>query len=124
MEVNKENMRLWVAGLLSGKFIQGRNQLSYTDEFDVKKYCCLGVACETAISNGLKVEVKQTYENFTFDGEENVLPLSVMDWLGIDKDDPVLGTLDNYRIIATTANDDMNWDFEEIADELEKYYKL
>lgn len=36
---------LWIADLRSGKFTQCQGQLR--DDYDEKKYCCLGLACDT-----------------------------------------------------------------------------
>jgi len=125
MEVNKDNMRLWVADLRSGVYPQGVMALCYRIGNSGWKHCCLGVACKTAINSGLEVEVRESIGNKSFDNDETELPESVMDWLGIDQQNPVVG-LDAFgaEVTAMEANDKFNWDFNQIADAIEKYYEL
>ena len=54
MTPNKENIQKWVDGLLSGEYEQGRGKLNKDG-----KFCCLGVACEVAIKNGLNLSKEQ-----------------------------------------------------------------
>lgn len=91
--INETNMRLWVKALRSGDFEQGIGVLRKGD-----KYCCLGVACEVAIQAGLPVEVKVSVacgvagcgcaEVTCYDGAQSALPASVMEWLGLDWENP------------------------------------
>lgn len=72
-----ENARKWAEALRSGKYKQGRNTLRYSDEF-----CCLGVACDIAIENGVALTVAQDeYGEWTYGGKADVLPPSVQEWL-------------------------------------------
>jgi len=73
-----------------------------------------------------------------FNQEAVFLPRSVINWLGVDGRNPIIAldeedngnpfiTLDEengYPVFATHANDRERWDFNKIADEIEKYYKL
>lgn len=132
--VNKENMRLWVAGLRSRAFVQGRSHLKYIPNGEKEpKYCCLGVACEVAMRNGVQLkETKGVKEllgvTFRFDAREGFLPPSVIDWLGIEEngENPLIAIIpSNGRpVFATDANDSFSWTFEVIADAIEAHYKL
>lgn len=79
-----ENVKKWVAALRSGKYKQGTCALNKNG-----KFCCLGVACEVAIENGLKV-AKETIDildgkvNICYNGYAGVLPLIVQSWLGLN----------------------------------------
>lgn len=123
---NKEHIKLWINGLRSGKYTQGSGQL----HSQKGGFCCLGVACEVAIENGLELEKVETSNGFKYEYEFNYLPTKVRDWLGFDYDyqgDPTVGreTLANVgtnKIHAVRANDELNWTFAKIADSLEKMY--
>jgi hypothetical protein len=54
----EEFLREWAADLRSGRYTQGKSTLSrFTGE---RRFCCLGVACETGVRLGLldRVEVR------------------------------------------------------------------
>lgn len=123
---NKDNLRKWVADLRSGKFQQGKGTLKSKD-----KFCCLGVACETAIANGVPLTVKVREHDDAYVSEDDeewsgALPPPVQEWLGIPGDDNITwdpgfpGEPDN----AIGANDSYGWDFNQIADRLEKHFGL
>lgn len=126
--VNKANMRKWVAALRSGQFDQGTVKLRSANE-----YCCLGVACEVAIANGVNLKVKLYDEHATYDGETAYLPRQVSDWLGLSQENPLandwLGISQEDPLIAPSltavqANDTLGWSFDQIADAIEEFYKL
>ena len=131
MTVNKERLILWVDALRSGQYEQTDKRLKRDG-----KYCCLGVACEVAVANGLELDIRPFFEDSI--GDEN-LPIEVSRWFGFDGDtqDPLLGnynTMDpededydaDWRqdVLATEANDELLWSFERIADALENHYEL
>lgn len=136
MEVNKENMRLFIEALRSGEFAQGRSTLAAKIGEDSQwKYCCLGVACEIAIRNGAVVEVQEheiTYTDAghrlyrTYGGTSTVLPASVLGWLGLggDQTDPRLltGHTAEHTAHATNLNDNQHWTFEQIAEGFERTF--
>jgi regulation of enolase protein 1 (concanavalin A-like superfamily) len=87
--------------------------------------CALGVACEVAWLNGAPVnrEVIDTVRgdyDVLYDGYGGSLPTSVMRWYGIGTDNPSLAR----NIDVMKANDTCEWSFAQIADALEKKYKL
>lgn len=111
---NKEHIKLWIEALRSGKYTQVRNVLNFQS-----MYCCLGVACEVAIENGINVNVKSTNGFVVYDNESNYLPESVSAWLELAPD-PQVGPELGLRAIR--ANDELRWTFTQIADSLEKVY--
>ena len=117
-----DNAKKWVAALRSGKFRQGRGRLAKRDKSKHIQYCCLGVACrvyeqetgKTISMNGTRCgdEVK------FFDGEADLLPSSVADWLNIKDSSGDFGTTS-----LMSLNDKSKLSFKEIADEIERHEK-
>lgn len=123
---NKENLRLWVQALRSGKFTQGRHRLKSLIRGE-ESYCCLGVACELALAHGVQMTVHPTgIRSVWFDGNGGDLPEAVQKWLGVYDSDPVLmESADTGEIItAIQANDSFEWTFNQIADAIEARFKL
>jgi hypothetical protein len=92
MTPNKENIKLWVLALRSGKYTQGIGQLKYNNTF-----CCLGVVCDI-------YDPSKWREDYYFN-DPFYLPLSVQSWLGIEIDDttPLIKLNDegvSFEIIA------------------------
>ena len=71
-------IRLWVEALRSGKYRQTTQCLHDRDG-----YCCLGVLCEVAIDNGVKVKVSEGGGTTLYGGQEEKLPESVQEWAGL-----------------------------------------
>lgn len=129
---NKENIRKWVAALRSGEYEQGTGFLNKNG-----KYCCLGVACDLAVKDGVGIEVSACTESHRegvtlYGGFHGYMPAAVDEWLGsiatvagfsTDELDIVIGkTDDGWELAASSANDDEEWDFNRIADAIEKKY--
>ena len=130
MSVNKAAMRLWVDALRSGDYGQTTGVLC-----NGKDYCCLGVACEVAIKDGVDVLRTPkagecgvsgcgTCASVSYDGEGAVLPSSVCQWLGISALNPTLKAPGECGVTATasTANDTHKWSFAQIADAIENTF--
>lgn len=64
--MNKKNFKLWTDALRSGKYEQGSCLLRSA----MKRFCCLGVACEVA--------------EIGYQGGNEYPPEELYDWLGID----------------------------------------
>lgn len=133
--VNKENMRLVVAALRSGKYPQGTGMLKQvTSDGTVLGYCCMGVMCEVAMEHGVVIptrliSVTGSVSEVSFDGSTAFLRRNVLDWLGVGDNgeldrDLVIGMDGDEKISASYANDVLKWDFERIAASMEEYYKL
>ncbi len=135
MKPNKARIRKWVKALRSGEYQQGKDALRKGD-----KFCCLGVACDLyAKAHPEKVtwmyqEVRGGAESLGYIGYEfpsgdpqvAVLPEPVMEWLGIEEDNPILiPTADDDShdsFCASELNDDENYSFAQIADAIEATY--
>src|SRR4029077_12689635 len=87
--MNKENMNKWIEALRSGTYKQGNMYLHMCTEDGVHKYCCLGVACEVAIENGVEISTRLRNHLVSggtqkiYDEETSTLPDSVVEWLGL-----------------------------------------
>lgn len=105
----KENLREFVAALrgkyrfkqLSGtlsaiKRWNERTEKAYARP--IRKYCCLGVACEVAIAQGLELTVfdssaevpsdlQDAYSGRVYDSNSSTLPISVVEHFGFDVGD-------------------------------------
>lgn len=131
--VNKERIELWAKALESGEYRQGSQSL-----LDGNKYCCLGVACDLAMKNGVELNVMVSYTGRVFfDGSPSYLPTAVQNWFGDIDADPVLFNLfeeypeakydTNYPLITCSiANDStdprVHKDFPQIAKLLRKKF--
>lgn len=125
MAVDKERVRLLVDALRSGEYVQGRGSLAHRHLNEVR-YCCLGVACEVAMKNGLAVDKTANTDVFRqdifYDGESGVLPRTVMDWYGFNSSNPPLLNNGLGMLAASAMNDSMGEDFPAIANAFEKTY--
>lgn len=130
MAVNKERVRLLVDALRSGEFDQGFGSLKMDG-----KYCCLGVACEVAMRNGVVVEVSPHMANprkTRFDGMSDFMPRRVWEWYGFEEGNPAISRNPEHHgcgikdcadlTLASSANDDLKWNFSQIADAFEEMY--
>lgn len=137
MEPNRENIALWVQALRSGEFEQGRSWLNLNN-----RYCCLGVACEVAIRNGVELKTETDgggvvhYSDGLNPTTAKVLPIKVREWLGLAVGstdpyvrtarrlhDPQYGTITAGNSVQLTAcNDIYKLDFATIATMIEDTY--
>lgn len=140
-EVNKHNMLLWYRGLKSGQYEQTTNRLAQVVG-DKVSYCCLGVACEVAIANGLQLDKKISGEAIFYSDRDQWtgggLPWEVQQWLGVEETAPVIApdyapdlidpcVLDGCKctaVSAARANDSLGWTFDQIADAIYEFYGL
>jgi len=126
---NREAIQKWVNALRSGRFIQRRGALRI-DVPHRSEYCCLGVACEVAIENGVDVKRKMEtrvsdVESWTYDGEGNFLPPSVVKWLGLKSRNPFVD-YDKFPngCPLTVANDGEYLSFVDIAGLIERTFLI
>lgn len=119
---NEENIKLWLAGLRSGQYVQGDGRLKQ-DRSGQTFHCCLGVACEVALQNGVELSVDisngQFHNVYLFDNESSYLPNKVQDWLGLRHDNPIVWDADNVYSYELVDLNDKGKSFEEIADLIE-----
>lgn len=139
--VNKERVALWVEALRDPTLVQGTKKLATRENPEQPwKQCCLDVACQVAIENGVRLEVamypastltgnafcqKRGYWDSRGDGTGlwnfNALPQPVMDWYGF-KSSKVIGMKMPGNIDpvdAVVLNDCLGLTFPQIADILE-----
>lgn len=143
-EVIRQRRLNFVEALESGEFPQGNGYLCIPSRDRtgaiVYDYCCLGVACEVAIRDGLslahdKQEATEgngvTYFLPMPEGEENpfseeyidgsnaTLPMAVRDWYGFEEENPSLNIVDieptDPHTDAAEANDEKGYSFRLIA---------
>lgn len=138
-----EIKEMWVKALRSGEYEQGMHQLVADN-----KYCCLGVLCDIARKCGV-VELREGTSNmgithlFYGTSEEHniphknnveigpkyeVLPKSVMEWSGLDVNNPCLNIQDDedwrkneYNpVMMSELNDELRYGFIRLANLIEK----
>lgn len=127
---NLTRIGMWVDALVSGDYKQGVGALGAWGPFGIKKYCCLGVACEVAMLNGLKLRRVMRQGGITVYGDEDsVLPQEVQDWYGLESSNPALlgapeVSWDSYdeAIECSSLNDERGYTFEEIAELIRDQY--
>lgn len=100
-----------VEALRSGRFKQTVNALCRVDV----GHCCLGVACEVAIEDGLELERFQIEGDplVSFGGLTGSLPKSVRDWYGFRSRVGAFGVVADCGTL--TVLNDIGTPFEEIA---------
>lgn len=111
--MNQEAKKPWLAALRSGKYRQTTESLN-----DENGYCCLGVLCEVAIENGLKINKEtndRSYET-SYDGYVDFPPPIVWTWAGLVGNNPYIESKGNYLADLNDAG----LSFDEIADLIEK----
>jgi hypothetical protein len=137
-KMNPEAKKLWIEALRSGEYQQTRSVLH-----DDNGFCCLGVLCDVAMKNwDIMSEWRESTEEerdaqdvlcdgpaYAFLGQVNVLPEQVMEWAGLEKNNPdVHGQCDDedcacdeggeWTVTLAELNDDGR-SFSEIADMIE-----
>ena len=116
----------WVSALRSGSYHQGRNFLRREND-----YCCLGVLCDLhaqSYSQDWTLQEQRTTTQdgtarsiFQYDGFYSVLPEQVVEWSGLDAQDPVVAHDEDLTSI-TKLNDLKGLSFEQIADLIEEQF--
>lgn len=115
--MKKEIADKWVAALRSGKFKKTTDNL-HTNY----GYCCLGVLCE--LSPFFWDEDDKFPWPRVMLGKTTTLPEEVMEWAGMKSGCGLIILPDGkVQTPLTVANDDYRWDFNKIADHIEKYWK-
>ena len=108
---NKTNLRRWVKALRSGQYEQGQSFMRKDN-----KYCCLGVAMDLAIANGVVCEPDW--------GKTSLTPHAVNEWFGVNNQDGLNAVLASLPTSSPSNLNDSNVPFARIADKLESHYKL
>lgn len=108
MQINKRQLKKWIAALDSGEFKQGKAALQ-----EGMKFCCLGVACMALIP-----KTKRHYYGKVLLGIHPIDQLGSPDWLKAINGDFEKKT-GQY---LTDLNDEFGYTFGEIATLLELVY--
>lgn len=125
------NAQKWVEALRSGEYPQTEGKLTrwgaglspaLNRTYPVG-HCCLGVACELAVKDGVEINVMHDERGYVhYDGEDNYLPPSVVEWLGFTKSASSQGVYkeDDNRVLSLAKLNDEGSTFNEIADVIEE----
>lgn len=120
--MNPRIKSLWVAALRSGKYRQGKNALTNGRRGAQRRYCCLGVLCdvyaqETNVPVGRVVTSSSSWKEAMVRSNDvmQYLPCEVRDWATLKDSDPSIDS----GCSASEANDDLNWNFNQIATAIE-----
>lgn len=100
--MNPQIKEKWLNALRSGEYSQTEGSLKTDDGF-----CCLGVLCDLYSKEVEEEWVKDEITvRYKFDGSSQVLPNSVMDWAGLNEDNPrVYFGDDAFRQSIAEVND-------------------
>ena len=114
--MNKERLKLWVDALRSGRYLKGHGKLNRND----KHFCCLGVLCEVAMSNGL--DLKKEYPTPTsnrveYNNFSTALPFEVKSWIDPNHNHD----MERFCYNMIQYNDE-GMTFDQIANHIEQYY--
>ena len=121
--MNQEFKERWIAALRSGEYKQGRNTL-----YNSGKFCCLGVACELLVEDGILDKTYLRTNIFSYGPKgmsddyfsSSVLPDAACDVLEIDAKGTFSGG--HFTENQLTNLNDTGTSFEEIADIIETYF--
>ena len=127
----------WADALRSGDYAQATGVLTRVSGVNGKKsHCCLGVLCELAVAAGVltrddeKINMFDTKDDVAasaigYDGQISYLPSSVVEWAGLDEDNPTITGEYNghtsYHYLKLASINDGGAPFSEIADLIEKH---
>lgn len=130
--MNAEVRRLWVEDLRANPDKQGKGYLTRMDTVNgvsVERDCCLGRLCKLAIAAGVKVPTVITVKDPAFQDYKVIkygvdlnytsLPREVMDWAGLDSDNPLLPSLSLLMPRSCSVVNDEGNTFPEIAAAIE-----
>lgn len=107
---------LWTEALRSGEYHQGKNYL-HQKSARGDEFCCLGVACDIAVKNGVELDIDTTYHIVRYDKYSAALPTAVAEWLGVQTS---FGDFYNNGEYGSLTNlNDHGVKFAEIADTIE-----
>lgn len=142
---NRANMTTWIEALESGRYAQVQSSLMRKAAWmSGAGYCCLGVAAIEAKEHGVDLRLVDITTEDDIDANEivwafewkeegsglvlnngDILPTPVMEWLGIDTENPIVEvSVVGRSVQVSVLNDEMGWDFEQIAEALRLEYGI
>lgn len=77
----------WLSALESGDYDQTTGRLAQVGKDGRVGYCCLGVLCDV-VKDDLKLTFEAKDGHMFFDGDNSILPMSVMKYSGLDRRAP------------------------------------
>jgi hypothetical protein len=126
--VNKDIQKQWTDRLRSGDLVQGKGALHQGDG----SLCCLGVLCEVAYEAGAVTRSQFTNAGQFHYGkyeEASVLPPEVIAWAGFPEGsyeqlrNPSVTEVEGTEQSLAELNDELEWNFEQIADVIDQAVK-
>lgn len=136
--VNKERVRLWVDALRNPELIQGFELLAKRSGPDEPwEQCCLDVATQVAMDNGVELEVRIVNHIDRIDRQQKrvyvdrdghsffnttSLPPTVMEWYGVTGRSVEGLMYEGLTFSAVQLNDELKLTFLQIADVLEQNF--
>lgn len=124
--MNPEIKEKWLAALRSGEYEQGQGHLRQQDADGVNKFCCLGVLCELAVTEGMIPAANNRDTHVYSYGPLEAVhmpPDTVEEWAGLDHDETKVnpqGFLESSVYGKLPALNDAGTTFAEIADLIEE----
>jgi hypothetical protein len=123
-----ENAKKWIKALRSGDYEQAKSYLHRRADHEnpVDRFCCLGVACDLAVKDGVDIK-KETWgsNNYAvvgYDGAQGTLPYKVIDWLGFSVKADGSGVINDDLTLA--SENDQGVSFDGIADLIEDHANI
>ena len=109
--MNEQVKQKWLSALRSGDYQQTRSYLRNEDGF-----CCLGVLCDLyGKEHNVEWKLVDAGIYYEFQDKKAILPLSVIEWAGVEDDNPEICETPLSRL------NDNGSTFNEIADLIEKH---
>ncbi len=108
----------WIPALRSGRYRQGKRNLRNPND----TYCCLGVACDLMVTDGILTEWKKDGFHWQIMGQQTVLPTKASQFLGMSMTG-LISFVEGVPFSLSILNDEKGWTFDQIADILEEAYK-
>ena len=104
--MNIEFCERWVDALRSGEYEQGTDALRTAEN----TFCCLGVACDLLVKDGVLSPWTRDYDDWTVEGVSEALPQDAQKFIGSTTawgkfDDLPIYVDGNYHYDLATAND-------------------
>ena len=109
--MNEQVKEKWLSALRSGDYKQTKSCLHKGDGF-----CCLGVLCDLyGKEHNVEWKLVDAGIYYEFQDKKAILPLSVIEWAGVEDDNPEICETPLSRL------NDNGSTFNEIADLIEKH---
>ena len=133
-----EIKKRWIEALRSSYYTKARGRLCVINNFNdvarvgqaqraICRFCALGVLCDLAAKDNVVSWVETTYSmaipeeiNGFSTLQATRLPLQVMQWAGLESEDPLIEDLEGYPASIVELNDNKLLPFEDIADCIER----